>query len=113
MALPTEIPVNWGGTWAEGYKCWPKISRSSTFVYLDKDGNVLDDDTLGNVVARIDDIRSVQITIVARTGRVDREFTNSKVYKNLQGTTIFTAPGDHIRRRCLSRHVRCRNLGLI
>ncbi len=83
------------------------------FVYLDGDGNVLDDDGLGNVVGRINDIRSVQITIVARTGRSDRDFTNSKAYKNLQGVTIFTAPGDHIRRRSLSRHVRCRNLGLI
>ena len=39
------------------------------FVYLDVNGNQLDDDGSGNVTTSIASIRSVQITLVARTGR--------------------------------------------
>ncbi|CAB1075921.1 hypothetical protein JY97_07645 [Alkalispirochaeta odontotermitis] len=38
------------------------------FVYLDGAGNVLDDDGNGNVTANIDAIRTVQISLVARSG---------------------------------------------
>lgn len=81
------------------------------FVYLDKDGLQLDDDGLGNVTTSIAQIRSVQITLVARTGRGDLGFTNNDSYLNQQGATIYTAPGDVFRRKSLSVQVRCRNLG--
>lgn len=73
------------------------------FVYLDANENVTADRLM---------VRSVQITLVARTGRSDPQFTNTTAYTNLQGTTIYTAPGDGFRRRALSTHVKCRNMGL-
>ena len=73
------------------------------FVYLDANGAI---------TATLANIRSVQITMVARTGRVDLGFTNNTVYKNQQGSTIYTAPNDSFRRKLLTAGVKCRNLGL-
>ena len=73
------------------------------FVYLD--ANSATTATLAN-------IRSVQITLVARTGRGDPGYTNNTSYINQQGTTIYTAPNDNFRRRILTAEVKCRNLGL-
>jgi type IV pilus assembly protein PilW len=77
------------------------------FVYLDEDGNVTG--TLAN-------IRSVQVTIVARAGRVGTGFMNTEVdntnYTNQQGTVILAAPGDRFRRLLLTTTVACRNLGI-
>ena len=58
------------------------------------------------------DIRSVQITLVARTKRADTDYTNNFVYKNKQGATVFGPAGDGYRRRVLTTQVKCRNLGL-
>jgi type IV pilus assembly protein PilW len=74
------------------------------FVYLDANDNVTADRLA---------VRSVQITLVARTGRADPGFTDTTNYTNLQGTTILAAPNDHFRRRMLSTHVKCRNMGLL
>ena len=71
------------------------------FVYLDSNGGP---------IATISDIRSVQVTIVARTGKGDPGFTNNTTYLNQQGTTIYTAPGDNKRRRRLTTTIKCRNL---
>ena len=71
------------------------------FVYLDSNGGP---------TATISDIRSVQVTIVARTGKGDPGFTNNTTYLNQQGTTIYTAPGDNKRRRRLTTTIKCRNL---
>ena len=73
------------------------------FVYLDANENV--------TVDRLA-VRSVQISLVARTGRRDLGFTDTTTYTNLQGTTILAAQNDNFRRRVLSTHVRCRNMGL-
>ena len=72
-------------------------------VYLDEGGNV---------TSTLSEIRSVQISIVARTGRGDPGYTNNETYSNQQGTVIYTASGDSYRRRLLTEQVRCRNLGL-
>jgi len=82
------------------------------FVYLDGASNVLDDDGSGNVVANIPLIRSIQITIVARTNRGDHGYTNNISYENQLGTTVYAAPGDDLRRKLLTTQVKCRNLGL-
>jgi type IV pilus assembly protein PilW len=86
------------------------------FVYLDgaSPPNVLDDDGNGNVSTSISQIRSVQVTIVARTGRDDpqRKYTDTSSYMNQQGTVILPAQNDHFRRRLLTTNIRCRNLGL-
>ncbi|UCG79761.1 MAG: prepilin-type N-terminal cleavage/methylation domain-containing protein, partial [Desulfobacterales bacterium] len=51
------------------------------FVYLNKDGDP---------TATLSEIRSVQISVLARAGRVDPGYTNSNVYENQRGDTIFT-----------------------
>ena len=73
------------------------------FVYLD--GN-------GNVTANLNDIRSVQITMVTRSGKGDLEYTDTNSYTNQQGTQILATQNDSFRRRLLSTTVICRNLGL-
>jgi len=73
------------------------------FVYLDRDGNP---------TASLSRIRTVQITIVARTGRNIRGYTDNNTYTNLQGATIFGPAGDNVRRIRLATNVKCRNLGL-
>ena len=61
---------------------------------------------------KLDEIRSVQVTMVARTDQEDRDYTNTTVYRNQQGEVILPGQNDHIRRRILSSTVRCRNMGL-
>lgn len=73
------------------------------FVYLDADGNT---------TTTLDDIRSVEITIVARTGRGLRTSTNNMVYKNQQDEQILSAQNDNFSRRLLTAFINCRNLGL-
>ncbi len=71
--------------------------------YLDKDGEKTD---------LIADIRSVQITIVVRTGREDYNFTDSTAYYNQKPEQILAAQNDHFRRRILTTETLCRNMGL-
>jgi type IV pilus assembly protein PilW len=78
------------------------------FTYLKADGaeyNPGAGDTL-------DDIRSVEVTMVARASKEDRDYTNNNNYINAQGDTILAGPGDNFRRLALTKRVRCRNLGL-
>ncbi|TET85157.1 MAG: prepilin-type N-terminal cleavage/methylation domain-containing protein [Desulfobacteraceae bacterium] len=74
------------------------------FVYLDEDGNV---------TATLTEMRSVQITVVARTDRRDRGYTDTAIYTNQQGATVFGPGGDNFRRKRLTAEVKCRNLGLL
>jgi type IV pilus assembly protein PilW len=74
------------------------------FVYLDGNGNVTADET---------QMRSVQLTVVARTEKPSTGYTDTASYTNLQGTVVFTAPGDAFRRRVFTTNIRCRNLGLL
>jgi type IV pilus assembly protein PilW len=88
------------------------------FVYLDGNGVRLDDDGAGNVIASIDDIRAVQITVVARSGETLPALflgrPDNTVYENLHGDEIFTPPaGDRFRRIILSSTAMCRNIGLL
>ena len=82
------------------------------FVYLDQASTKLDDDGAGNVTTGIPQLRSVEITLLARTGRGDRGFQNNADYFNQAGDTIFTAPGDNRRRKLLTTCIKCRNMGL-
>lgn len=78
------------------------------FTYLKADGaeyNPGAGDTL-------DDIRSVEVTMVARASAGDRNYTNTNTYTNAQGDTLLANPGDNIRRLALTKRIRCRNLGL-
>jgi type IV pilus assembly protein PilW len=74
------------------------------FVYLDANGNV---------TADLTKIRTVQVTVVARTGQPSIGYVDTASYKNLQGTVVLPAQNDGFRRRVFATNIRCRNLGLL
>jgi type IV pilus assembly protein PilW len=74
------------------------------FRYLDENGAITASAML---------VRSVQITIVARTGRGDQGYLDTASYTNLQGAEILAAPNDNFRRKRLATNIKCRNLGLL
>jgi type IV pilus assembly protein PilW len=84
------------------------------FVYLDgaSPPNPLDDDGMGNVTTNKSQIRSVQVTLVARVGRADPGYTNANAYYNQQDLVnpILPAQNDNFRRMRLSTTIKCRNL---
>ena len=71
------------------------------FVYLREDGTP---------TANVSEMRSIQITVVARTDRVDSRYTDTAVYTNQQGIAILGPKNDNFRRRRLTAQVNCRNL---
>ena len=76
------------------------------FVYLDANGAP---------TATLANIRSVQITLVARTGREDPGYTNNEQFYNQNPDgqeLIYTALNDSFRRKRLTTEVKCRNIGL-
>jgi len=73
------------------------------FVYLDASNTV---------TANLSSIRSVQVSIVAKTGRTDAGYVDHTAYYNQQGAVILGAPNDGFRRKLLTTHIKCRNLGL-
>jgi len=73
------------------------------FVYLDADSAV---------TANVGNVRSVEITIVARADLVTDGYTDSNVYRNKQNTVVLSAPNDNFRRRKLTTTVMCRNAGI-
>jgi len=73
------------------------------FVYLDANNNV---------TATLSDIRSVEVTLVARTVRPTVNYVNTMTYSNKSGTKTFGPYNDGHHRRVLSEQVSCRNLGL-
>jgi type IV pilus assembly protein PilW len=84
------------------------------FRYLDENGAILDDDGSGSVTSSRNRIRSVQITIVARTAREDIQYTDTTTYYNLVDSVnpVLPAQSDGFRRRRLAGEILCRNLGL-
>jgi type IV pilus assembly protein PilW len=90
---------------------------SINFVYLD---GADPPNVLATPVPEINrsEIRSVQITIVARSGQnipgLFYRKTDDRIYRNQQGTIILdkSAVPDTFRRRLLTAEVKCRNLGL-
>ncbi len=98
------------------------------FVYLDADGNDLIDYSGALTPPQVpagdlNNIRSVQITIVARAGQNERQglpgnALDTKVYMNQQDRPgddwdiTLPAPNDKFRRIVLTADVKCRNLGL-
>jgi type IV pilus assembly protein PilW len=73
------------------------------FVYLDEN------DASTTIPA---EIRSIQITMVAKTGKADQGYHDTITYTNQGGTPIFGPANDSFRRRRLTAEVKCRNLGL-
>ena len=81
------------------------------FVYLDQDG-----DTLSTPVANPQDIGSVQISLVARSGEDLPVFffrrDDNRNYYNRQGKLILAAPNDQFRRFSATHEFKCRNIRL-
>lgn len=83
-------------------------------VYLDREGNVLDDGA-GNVTDRLDQIKSVQITLIggfSDTHMIKFRTTDRSQYTNMQRNVILDLSGapDNIRKRMVSAEVYCRNI---
>ncbi len=91
---------------------WETISENIDaldFVYRDQNGNPI---ALPLTVITMQDIRSVDITIVARTGRTDPDFTDTQAYLNQEDVQILAAQNDNRRRRLLTTNIACRNMGI-
>ena len=58
------------------------------------------------------EIKSIQITMVAKTQKVDQGYRDTITYTNQGGAPIFGPANDSFRRRRLTAEVKCRNLGL-
>jgi type IV pilus assembly protein PilW len=98
--------------WGGGLQPLAQNIEVLDLVYLDEDNDVLNP-SLGDVSANdLKKIRSVQITMVARTDKADPEYRNNNVYRNQQDEVILEAQNDHFRRRTLTTTIRCRNMGL-
>jgi type IV pilus assembly protein PilW len=80
------------------------------FVYLDANGNVLVSPLSTADLAKV---RTVQLTVVARTEAPSGGYRDKASYKNLQGTVILPPQNDGFRRRIFATNIRCRNLGLL
>ena len=92
--------------WAGGLQSVAENIDALNFVYLDR---------TGAVTAVRGEIRAVQVTIVARAARAERGYVNNNQYFNQNpngAQVVFTAPGDSYRRKRLSIHIDCRNMGL-
>jgi type IV pilus assembly protein PilW len=84
------------------------------FVYLDgssppnvlnPEGSSVPDESLGQ-------IRSVEVTMVARTDRVTLASQNKNTYFNQRGWKVLGPQNDTFSRRRLTVWIKCRNLGL-
>ena len=72
----------------------------------------LEDATKTLIPADPNNIRFVQITILARAEHQDSKFSDTKTYTTPSGATNWGPYNDGFRRRLLSTTVRCRNMGL-
>jgi len=84
------------------------------FVYLDAQGNVLAAPVAG---ANLANIRSVEVTIVARAGEAGGAgftgaYTDTTNYVNQRGTVILAAPNDNFRRVRFTTTIQMPNNGL-
>lgn len=81
------------------------------FVYLDSAGN-----PLATPVADPSGIRSIQVSLVARSGEKPSKYSygyvDGKSYQNQQGAVILPQQNDSFRRVSMTMEAKCRNLGL-
>lgn len=90
------------GVGGGGFQAIADSFQAIEFRYLDGDGNV---------TATISDIRSLQVSLLARARRPDSNYDNSVTYSTPSGTT-WGPYNDNFRRRFQTITVLCRNLGL-
>jgi len=97
---PCNIGRETGG--AGGLQSIAENINALNFVYLDSNSNP---------TANTDEIRTIQVTVVARTGRADQGYTDTKAYYNQQDKVnpILPSQNDHFRRKQLDVTIRLRN----
>jgi prepilin-type N-terminal cleavage/methylation domain-containing protein len=89
------------------------------FVYLDEGGVPIDPVATATALSneQMEDIRSVEVSIVVRSTNEDYRYTNKESYENtieVGGSLVqVLAPqGDNFRRRVLSKWIKIRNAGI-
>lgn len=84
------------------------------FVYLDGSSppNVLNPGGSSVPDESLDQIRSVEVTMVARTDRITLASKNNNAYFNQRGMQILAPQDDNFSRQRLTTSIKCRNLGL-
>jgi type IV pilus assembly protein PilW len=87
---------------AGGYEAIAENFQAIEFRYLDNDGNV---------TTTLDDIRVVQISLLARAAQEDRNFTDTTTYTTASGIDLGPF-NDNYRRRFQITTVQLRNMGL-
>lgn len=70
------------------------------FVYLDENGTP---------TSVLSEIRSVEVTLLARTARGAPGYRNNTIYANQRGAVIYAA-NDNFRRQILTTNIKCRNM---
>jgi len=78
------------------------------FYYTLADGT----QTTTPTATQLDDIRSIEISILAMTDRPDGKYLNSQSYASASGVDWTPAAADNFRRRFQTMRVQCRNMGL-
>jgi type IV pilus assembly protein PilW len=108
-------PCNLGReAWSGGLQVVAENIDALDFVYLDgaSPPTVLNPGGTNVAAGDLSKIRSVEITIVARTGRALRATKNNNLYYNQQGTQILGAQNDNFSRKSMTTFIKCRNLGI-
>lgn len=84
------------------------------FVYLDGSSppNILNPEGSSVPEESLDQIRSVEVTMVARTDRITLASKNNNAYFNQRGWQILAPKNDNFSRRRLTTWIKCRNLGI-
>jgi len=99
-----------------GYQAIADNIQAVEFYYTLEDGtSILPTAAAPITAAQLTDIRSIQVSILARTRYPDREYTDGLTYlpaSNTAAGTVWGPYNDHFRRRLLTTTVTCRNLGL-
>ena len=103
-----RIPCDLGRDTGGGLQPFAENIDALNFVYLDNGGNPLP------AGFTTDQIRAVQVTIVARSGEKLRWMLSvckdTHIYRNKQGEIILPAQNDNFRRLMLTSTVFCRNI---
>jgi type IV pilus assembly protein PilW len=87
------------GTGGGRYRPAAENVDAINFIYLDENGKP---------TGVLSEIRSVEVTLLARTARGDPEYRNDTIYANQRGAVIYAAH-DNFRRKMLTANIKCRN----
>jgi len=68
--------------------------------------------TTAPAATQLENIRTIEISILAITGHSDRKYTNSQTYTSASGVDWTPTSPDYFRRRFQTMTVKCRNMGL-